>query len=113
MTVHQHDGPQDHVEKSEGKQTGFLYATAQNAGTPSNSLQSSDHGDVAYAEKGIAVSDNAPSPRNVHGIRWAVAVLSVLASTFLFALDNTIVADVPLWIVLEKSTNYPGFQWPS
>ncbi|KAH8698990.1 putative efflux pump antibiotic resistance protein [Talaromyces proteolyticus] len=34
------------------------------------------------------------SPRNVHGISWVIAVSAILSSTFLFALDNTVVADV-------------------
>ncbi|KAI4273386.1 MAG: hypothetical protein L6R38_006345 [Xanthoria sp. 2 TBL-2021] len=38
--------------------------------------------------------EKAPSARGVHGWKWAVAVASILSSTFLFSLDNTIVADV-------------------
>lgn len=112
MAVHQHDDPQDHVETSEGKQIGFLSATAEDAGTPFNSSQSSIHGDVAYAEKDVAVSGNAPSPRDVHGIRWTIAVLSVLASTFLFALDNTIVADVKIAIV-DRFGEFNKLPWLS
>lgn len=63
------------------------------ADTPLPSSLNSDHGDVASAEKGLEVVEE-PSPRDVHGFKWAFAVSSVLASTFLFALDNTIVADV-------------------
>jgi len=59
-----------------------------------SSSGNSDHGDVASAEKGMATLEPEISPRNVHGFKWAFAVSSVLASTFLFALDNTIVADV-------------------
>ncbi len=38
--------------------------------------------------------EKVPSPRDVHGWKWAVVVASILSSTFLFSLDNTIVADV-------------------
>ncbi|KAL8752878.1 MAG: hypothetical protein Q9199_005439 [Rusavskia elegans] len=38
--------------------------------------------------------EKAPSARDVHGWKWAVVVASILSSTFLFSLDNTIVADV-------------------
>ena len=41
------------------------------------------------------------SPRDVHGIKWGLAVFSVLVSTFLFALDNTIVADIQPAIVRD------------
>ena len=61
--------------------------------TPLPSSQTSEHGDVALTEKGLEPSEE-PSPRDVHGIKWVLAVSAVLASTFLFALDNTIVADV-------------------
>lgn len=33
-------------------------------------------------------------PRDIDGWRWIVVVLAILSSTFLFALDNTIVADI-------------------
>lgn len=32
--------------------------------------------------------------RNMKGYTWVLVVMSILSSTFLFALDNTIVADV-------------------
>ena len=38
-------------------------------------------------------------PRDISGLKWALVVLSILSSTFLFALDNTIVADVQPVIV--------------
>ncbi|KAA8651074.1 hypothetical protein EYZ11_012639 [Aspergillus tanneri] len=34
------------------------------------------------------------SPRNVHGALWVAVVLAIYSSTFLFALDNTIVANI-------------------
>lgn len=43
----------------------------------------------------------APPPRKVTGFKWALVVLSILSSTFLFSLDNTIVADVQPAIVRQ------------
>ncbi|KAI9052700.1 hypothetical protein LZ554_002977 [Drepanopeziza brunnea f. sp. 'monogermtubi'] len=40
-------------------------------------------------------------PRDISGWRWVVVVLSILSSTFLFALDNTIVADIQPVVVRE------------
>ncbi|KAM5442428.1 Efflux pump dep3 [Microsporum ferrugineum] len=35
-----------------------------------------------------------PSPRQIRGWKWAVVYASILSTTFLFSLDNTIVADI-------------------
>jgi MFS family permease len=43
-------------------------------------------------------ADEVP-PRDIAGIRWALVVVSILSSSFLFALDNTIVADIQPVIV--------------
>ena len=43
----------------------------------------------------------APPPRTISGFRWGVVVLAILSSIFLFALDNTVVADVQPQIVLQ------------
>lgn len=43
------------------------------------------------------------SPRNVHGFLWVTVVLAIYSSTFLFALDNTIVANIQPAII--KSLN--------
>ena len=32
-----------------------------------------------------------PSPRNIHGFRWILAVVAVVSSILLYAMDNTIV----------------------
>ncbi|RSL95403.1 hypothetical protein CEP52_012072 [Fusarium oligoseptatum] len=34
------------------------------------------------------------SPRDIHGWKWALSYTAMLSTTFLFALDNTIVADI-------------------
>ncbi|KAL8669403.1 MAG: hypothetical protein Q9168_006003 [Polycauliona sp. 1 TL-2023] len=36
----------------------------------------------------------APPARDVHGWKWSIVVASILSSTFLFSLDNTIVANL-------------------
>ncbi len=75
------------------------------------SSQSSEHGDMALTEKGIQPVDET-APRDIHGIKWALAVLSILISTFLFALDNTIVADVQPAIV-ERFGQVDKLPWLS
>ncbi|KAH8424135.1 uncharacterized protein LDX57_001889 [Aspergillus melleus] len=41
------------------------------------------------------------SPREIHGISWVLVVMSIISCVFLFALDNTIVADVQPAIIKE------------
>ena len=59
---------------------------------------------------------NAPEqqkpPRDVHGVAWFLVILSILSSTFLFALDNTIVADVQPAIV-ERFGSISKLPWLS
>ncbi|RAH42806.1 putative MFS drug efflux transporter [Aspergillus brunneoviolaceus CBS 621.78] len=43
----------------------------------------------------------APPARDVHGIKWAFAVIAILSSVFLYALDQTIVADVQPNIIYD------------
>lgn len=45
-------------------------------------------------EKPPAEPTEEMPPRDITGVRWAVVVAAILSSAFLFALDNTIVADV-------------------
>lgn len=95
---------QHHDLKSDGQTTlavpSALGDTKSGFDTPlPSSSGNSEHGDAALAEKGSVMLEPEPSPRNVHGFKWVFAVSSVLASTFLFALDNTIVADVQPAIV--------------
>ena len=71
-----------------------LAPPAEKSGPPSSFGE--DHSDVEKAPEPVA---EETSPRSVHGIKWGLAVFSVLISTFLFALDNTIVADIQPAIV--------------
>jgi hypothetical protein len=43
--------------------------------------------------------ENSQKGRQLRGLPWIVVVLSILTSTFLFGLDNTITADVQPAIV--------------
>lgn len=57
-------------------------------------------------EEAVLTSDDAASneedtvsPRNIHGIKWFIAIVAIFSSTLLFSLDNTVVADVQPSIV--------------
>jgi len=52
------------------------------------------------------------SPRTVKGFAWGLVVLAILSSTFLFALDNTVVADVQPAIV-ERFEDISKLPWLS
>lgn len=49
----------------------------------------------------LPLASSAPPPRDIHGIKWAFAVTAILSSVFLFALDQTIVADVQPNIIAQ------------
>ena len=63
-------------------------------------------------EKAVEPAEAQKPPRDVHGIVWALVVVSILSSTFLFALDNTIVADVQPAIV-ERFGSISKLPWLS
>ncbi|KAI2602124.1 major facilitator superfamily domain-containing protein [Hypoxylon sp. NC1633] len=66
--------------------------------TPLNDLSGKENNDSSDASEEI--ENNAPpSPRDVHGVKWVLVVMSIFSCVFLFALDNTIVADVQPAIV--------------
>jgi len=67
---------------------------------PNSSEATSVTGDFDSEKNQIATESPKP-PREISGIKWAIVVLAILSSTFLFALDNTIVADVQPAIVLH------------
>lgn len=58
-------------------------------------------GDASDMEKASSPPPESKSSRDVTGWRWIVVVFAILSSTFLFALDNTVVADVQPQIVLQ------------
>ncbi|KAA8652911.1 uncharacterized protein ATNIH1004_001820 [Aspergillus tanneri] len=49
----------------------------------------------------LTLESSARPPRDIHGIKWVFAVTAILSSVFLFALDQTIVADVQPNIIAE------------
>ncbi|KAK5942641.1 hypothetical protein PMZ80_005206 [Knufia obscura] len=51
-------------------------------------------------------------PRKIHGILWALTVLSIVSSTFLFSLDNTIVAVIQPAIV-QRFQSFEQLPWIS
>ncbi|KAJ5611901.1 hypothetical protein N7528_009006 [Penicillium herquei] len=53
------------------------------------------------AEEAQQYESQQPAPRDVHGVKWVLVVMSIFSCVFLFALDNTIVADVQATIVEE------------
>ncbi|KAJ5655541.1 hypothetical protein N7507_007491 [Penicillium longicatenatum] len=53
------------------------------------------------AEETQQYDSQQPSPRDVHGVKWVLVVMSIFSCVFLFALDNTIVADVQPAIIKE------------
>lgn len=69
------------------------------------------NGDAASAEKAAHIAQEK-SPRDVHGFVWVITVLSILSTTFLFALDNTIVADIQPAIV-ERFGSIEKLPWLS
>ncbi|KAL9008344.1 MAG: hypothetical protein Q9173_006520 [Seirophora scorigena] len=77
--------------------------------TPSGTSNISD---PALAEKAAEPPQEQKPPRDVHGVAWILVVLSVLSSTFLFALDNTIVADIQPAIV-ERFDSIDKLPWLS
>lgn len=50
-------------------------------------------------EKALPGDTPPEQVRKITGIRWILVVIAILSSTFLFALDNTVVADVQPAIV--------------
>lgn len=83
------------LEKSNGNLNGSALTT-----TEGSLKDSSSHENV----------DGAPSPRAIHGIKWGLVVGSVLSSIFLYALDNTIVANIVPPIV-ENLGEAEKFAW--
>ena len=60
-----------------------------------NTEMDSEHSDQKLELESPA-EDGAPlEERKVHGIKWALAVSAILSSTFLFALDTTVVRSLP------------------
>lgn len=57
--------------------------------------------DLLRSRRAQVAAEQPPPPRKISGLSWVIVVLAILSSTFLFALDNTVVADVQPHIVLQ------------
>ncbi|GAM39190.1 hypothetical protein TCE0_034f10528 [Talaromyces pinophilus] len=72
----------------------------------------------AAMEKGQESTSDAPEatatapPREFHGLSWFLVIVSILCSTFLFGLDNTIAADVQPAII-ERFNSVNKISWVS
>lgn len=67
----------------------------------STSENTSINGELDAEKQATAPIEEEVSPRNITGWKWIVVVLAILSSTFLFALDNTIVAVIQPVIVKD------------
>ena len=75
----------------------LLKSGSDTASSASPRLKAEPDGDVAN-EKALP-RDKPDKAREITGVKWILVVGSILSSTFLFALDNTVVADVEERIV--------------
>ena len=79
-----------------------LSSNSDTAVTTTNEQDSDNQLSLEKSLGGEQNDDNSLKPsRNVKGILWLLIVVSILSSTFLFSLDNTIVADVQPSIVRQ------------
>lgn len=62
-------------------------------------LEAAGLSEVDLSAPGPGENEPEETPRGVTGFAWFLVVLAVISSTFLFALDNTIVADIQPAIV--------------
>ncbi|KAH9209061.1 major facilitator superfamily domain-containing protein [Leptodontidium sp. 2 PMI_412] len=74
--------------------------------TPTRSSKEEEAGNLQDEPAGPALGDE----RKIVGFRWALAVLSMLSSTFLFALDTTVVADIQPNII-NSFGEFEKFAW--
>jgi hypothetical protein len=65
---------------------------------------------TSYAS--VATATEPASPREFHGLSWTLVIISILCSTFLFGLDNTIAADVQPAII-ERFNSVNKISWVS
>ncbi|KAG5794851.1 hypothetical protein H9Q69_006080 [Fusarium xylarioides] len=80
---------------SQEKQSG--HSSDESRLSPSPGPDSS--GNEALREPQVEKPAPDPSPRNVHGVKWFLVVCALLSALFLYALDNTVVANVQAKVV--------------
>ena len=76
------------------------------------SSRTSVTGDAALAEKAEPIPVAEEAPLRPKGFVWILVVIAILSSTFLFALDNTVVADVQPQII-ERFNQIGKLPWLS
>ncbi|KAL2751781.1 hypothetical protein ACRALDRAFT_1066294 [Sodiomyces alcalophilus JCM 7366] len=70
------------------------------------------NGDHDASEKTTTVVDQQPPARDISGWKWVLVVLAIYSSQFLFALDNTIVANVQP-VIVERFDAMSKLPWIS
>jgi len=76
-----------------------MTSTAQDNAASSASSNLDDSNTVEMSKEAAALENahdeslagSPPSPRDIHGFRWVLAVVAVVSSILLYATDNTIV----------------------
>ena len=92
-----HDLPLTGNEKSEAFPDSLSVSTRLKPSSDA-ALNIGPDSHVAADEKALP-REKSEQVRRITGIRWVLVVASILSSTFLYALDNTVVADVQPKIV--------------
>lgn len=64
----------------------------------SNGVEETAHTPVLTDMDGLAATT---SPREIHGIKWAVVCVSIYVSCLMYGLDMTIAADVQATIIVQ------------
>lgn len=67
--------------------------------SPTDDSTEDSNNEVSEAE--LAITEPEAPPRDINGWKWYLTLVSILASTFLYALDATVVADLQPVIVQE------------
>lgn len=102
MTASKENLPISDADKEEGVSSNTSkkdFLTAPYNETQDVSEKTSVTGMDTDTEKQETENADEVPPRDITGWKWAVVVAAILSSTFLFALDNTIVADIQPVIV--------------
>lgn len=76
-----------------------------------NSISSGEQPPMGEKTDADAAADEAPA-RTITGVKWFLVCSSILSSIFLFALDNTIVADVQPKVI-ERFSSIEKLPWLS
>lgn len=104
-TTHGHtlpDGAHDRPSADGYNEKNETFPDSSNASSQLKPGSGSDRAINVETNSDVA-NEKAPSGdkpvRKITGIKWFLVVLSILSSTFLFALDNTVVADIQPKIV--------------